>query len=49
MVIGIVVNVMEDERRKLREAAIPEDAATLESLQEELRELKSLVKQLSLK
>lgn len=45
MVIGIVVNVMEDERRKVREAEVPVDEPTLGSLQQEIRELKTLIEQ----
>ncbi|MEZ5480407.1 MAG: ion transporter [Thiolinea sp.] len=45
MVIGIVVNVMEEERSKLYQAEHP-DEPDLTSLQQEIRELKSLVLQL---
>ena len=51
MVIGIVVNVMEEEGRKARAAAEKleheEEEATLNELRQEIRELKSLVQSLS--
>ena len=42
MVIGIVVNVMEDERRKLYAEENP-DEPELADLQREIRELKALI------
>lgn len=46
MVIGIVVNVMEDERRKLREEEAEESGEPdLAGLQQEIRELKELIQQ----
>ena len=45
MIIGIVVNVMEDERQKLHEAEFP-DEPNLTEIQEEIRELRQLVLEL---
>ena len=42
MVIGIVVNVIEEEHRKERESHMPEQPSMTE-LQQEIRELKSLL------
>ena len=42
MVIGIVVNVIEEEHRKERESHLPEQPSMTE-LQQEIRELKSLL------
>ena len=45
MVIGIVVRVLDDEHEQLRRQQEAEGAPSLESLQRELRELKSLIKE----
>ena len=42
MIIGIVVNVMEDERQKLHDAEFP-DEPDLTEIQKEIRELKQLI------
>lgn len=45
MVIGIVVNVMNEEHERVREAKQPASTVTLEQLQMEIRELKTMLQE----